>query len=603
MPVPESDLTEVKPAGAFVATTPRGIPAYLFCSSRGPTTPQTFGAKRHKDIAARYGCGGVRRAAYMAQQSAAECVCVRVPATQRAASKGPATVSRNVSSDFTYTLSGTPTDGADVVIAVTTGGTTGGAGAAYKVSLDGGDTFGAVTPLSTATSITVLGVAVALGSSKTLTAGDRILWFQRAASASILPAVVKRAASSTFTSTPTGAPEDTYRVRVEFLTGGTLGTAGITYRACLDWDGVTGKWTPETQLGTATSIALYDDTEATGITVPLSTSGSTVDAGDAIEFNTTAPEAAAADVAAALTALRASRLTWSFAAVCSPMSAADCTTLDTLLVGWASSYRRWCIPETRDRETYETIAAHAARVRADFLGFTSTRVFPAAGHAPAVDPITFARPRWSASIDYLVRFTTVPQISTDAAQVTLGALPASRALYRDGVQTEYDAAAAPALFDAQGDGRGFLVLRTWEDANLPGTYPAGSICMPSAGDLGLVQLRRVLDAFEDALQSQARIELVAKFRRWTPAQVAKSSQYKAGDIYEADARAIEARLRKAGRNAVQDTGDASGITVTLNRTPVALGGGKLALSYGGQCAPLGYVYKFTGEVGLVDEGT
>jgi hypothetical protein len=379
-----------------------------------------------------------------------------------------------------------------------------------------------------------------------------------------------------------------------------LGTAGITYRYALDWDGSIGKWSGALQLGTGTTIQPLDGVEASGLTITLSTSGSsTVDAGDVISFNTTAPEAQWSDVQAAMTTVRGSGLTWSWFAVLTPFAATDCGSADTLLTGWATGTRRtFALIETRDRETTETIAAWEARWLTDFQSFASTRVFPCAGHAPAADPITGRRDRRSSILDYASRLVTVPQISTDPGQVTLGALPAARVLYdaTTGLQTEYDADVDSALFD-----RGALVLRTFEDDQFPGTYPAGGVCMPSAGDLGLVQLRRVLDAFEDALQSQARFELLSKFRRWTAAQVANSGgKYKAGDIFEADARAIERRLFVAAKRAVLDTGDASGCTVVLTRTPVTLGGGKFALAYQGQLTALGYVYQINGTAGLVD---
>lgn len=599
--LPASNLAEVKPSGGFSAVRPQGVPVYIGCSSAGTTSPKTFGRTSQARIAAEYEAGPLsRKAGYCASQTNSDCVCIRVPATSRAASKTTASVSRSGSSDFTYTLTGTPTDGADVVIRFVVGGTTGSAGITYKVSLDGGETFDATaTALGTSTSIVVLGVTLALGSTKAVTAADEVSWSQRAASASTSPLATTRIGSSTFSIAASGTPADGYRGRLEFLDGGELGTAGITYRYCLDWDGTQGKWQGPYQLGTGTTIAPLDGTIASGLTLTLSTSGSsTVDAGDVVEWRCYAPEAQWSDIDAALDALLAANVSWSFLVVLSPLSGTDAASFATKLSGWLPTRRAWGICETRDREHYETIDAHASIVKADFTSFTSSLVFPAAGHAPFADPITKRRDRGSAALDYAIRAVS-QSISTDPGQESLGALPASRALYDStGVtQTEYDARQDPVLFDAHGDGFGFLVLRTYKDQ--AGTFPAGGIGMPSDGDIGLIAHRRVLNVLHDALQTQGRKELLSKFRRWTAAQVANTGgAYKAGDIREEDARDIESRLRIAGEAAVK--GHASDVRVILSRTPVALGGGRLGLSYQAKCAPLGYVYQISGEVGLVD---
>ena len=393
MSVPDSLLAEIKPAGGFTAVRPRGIPVYLGVSARGSTTaPGSFGPRAASAIASAYGAGpGSRKAAYCTSQAPSDCLVMNLPATQRAASKTAATVVKNGSSTFTSVLSGTPTTGADVLIVFTVGvGAVGGAGAFYKIALDGGITFSAPVALGTATSITVLGVAVALGAGNLITALDSIAWLQRAASASVLPQTLTKANASTATYTVSGTPADAYHLRLEWLVGGVLSTSGASYRYCLDWNGSTGSWSPAQSLNTATTILPLDDfkaAEPTGLTITIG--AGTIDAGDHLDFNTTPPEAQWSDVQAAMVAVRASGLTWSFFAILTPLSAADCAACDTLLTGWAASTRRtFAFPEARDRESTETIAAWAARVRGDFNGFTSTRVFPCAGYAPLADPIT-----------------------------------------------------------------------------------------------------------------------------------------------------------------------------------------------------------------------
>ena len=95
------------------------------------------------------------------------------------------TVVQGKSSTWTSTLSGTPNDALEVVIEFSVGGTTGSSSPdiTYTVSTDVGNTFGSPLMLGTATSITVGGVSIALGSSSFVTAGDSVAWSAAPASA------------------------------------------------------------------------------------------------------------------------------------------------------------------------------------------------------------------------------------------------------------------------------------------------------------------------------------------------------------------------------------------------------------------------------------
>lgn len=134
------------------------------------------------------------------------------------------------------------------------------------------------------------------------------------------PVVLVRAAASTngayssITKTGTGTsvmtagssfPSDDFVATVEFLTGGTIGVAGITYRYTLD--GLV--WTGPIALGVANTIALMlppSLTVASGAGLALG--AGTIVAGDKATFTTTAPVMNNADLVAALEALRLSTL-------------------------------------------------------------------------------------------------------------------------------------------------------------------------------------------------------------------------------------------------------------------------------------------------------
>lgn len=101
-------------------------------------------------------------------------------------------------------------------------------------------------------------------------------------------------------------PLDEYDVLITFVTGGTRGTAGITYTASLDG----GRTSNGVQaLGTATSIAVTAALVAnSGVTINLS--AGTIIAGSAIQVTTSRPQPNASDITAACSALRTSRQAW-----------------------------------------------------------------------------------------------------------------------------------------------------------------------------------------------------------------------------------------------------------------------------------------------------
>jgi Ca2+-binding RTX toxin-like protein len=83
-----------------------------------------------------------------------------------------------MASTLTPALSGTPTAYANVVVVITTGGTTGGTAISYKVSQDNGATFPTTQTGVSGASITVSGVTLALGSPKVAVTGDTFTWKQ-----------------------------------------------------------------------------------------------------------------------------------------------------------------------------------------------------------------------------------------------------------------------------------------------------------------------------------------------------------------------------------------------------------------------------------------
>lgn len=142
--------------------------------------------------------------------------------------------------------------------------------------------------------------------------------------------------SGTGTFTPgagASVPVDSLKVRVEFIVGGALGTAGIVYRYRL---GNGKEFSAQLALGTATSFVIPN----TGITVLLGSVTNTVVAGDAIDFFTTAPAPSSQDLLDAYEALRVYGGKWDLALPLTPMSSAQLTAFNSW-IGALNAVGKW----------------------------------------------------------------------------------------------------------------------------------------------------------------------------------------------------------------------------------------------------------------------
>lgn len=165
---------------------------------------------------------------------------------------------------------GTP-DGvyAEILVEITQGFLAGVSDGAYRYSTDGGNTWSNHTVIAPATSLPVHGAIIDVFNGPfpyaAANQGDRLTF-----------AIVASTGTSTITLRLPAEPNAAASVIVDFEHGGTVGTAGITYRISLD-DGAT--WGSTQTLGTATSIGLLN--------VFLDLSAGTIVAGDQVAFTTT----------------------------------------------------------------------------------------------------------------------------------------------------------------------------------------------------------------------------------------------------------------------------------------------------------------------------
>jgi hypothetical protein len=577
MTLPTARIEEV-PAGPSLAPRSSTRSCVTFgCAADGPFTPTYYATTDALRTTFKAG-PGMKSAAYTLAKTGAAGIFIRLPATAVAATK--TAVTKVGTGTSVIALMGTPNDSYEIKSVVVTGGTIG-TSATIKVSLDGGETYGANVPLGVATTYLIPGTGVTINyGAGTVVAADYITASTTAASASNLPATLTRVDASTWTAAIAGAPVDAYEVLLEWLTG-------ATYRYSLD-GGHT--FLPETALGVDLTITLMDGTVAAGPVITL-TSTEVIEAGDTLAWKTTAPEWQTADAVAALAVLRASKLTWSFLHGTGALDTGKFGGLDLVMSSWAAKTKfAWLIGNVRDRGTNEVNATWAARLVALWGDSASSRIALGAGYARITCPITGRNNRRPVSWVAVPQLISVPP-QTDIAQKSLGALSADVQIHdADDLLVENDDRIDASLSDAR-----FLTLRTYDDE--PGVYFTRGSLMSAEGNIARIADRRVLNIVEEVYQRALLEQLQSSFRRWG-ARV--KAPFVPGNIHEADAARIERFINTALQTQVTNAGMVAGIDCTLDRTPISLGAGKWRIEADVKINGLNYIDQAVGRVGFVD---
>jgi hypothetical protein len=604
--LPYSEITEAPPGPAFGPAGEQEIPVFVGPCSSGPiNSPRQFNGGDLLGPSAMFGTGPVvKEAALFAARLSMPFNILRTNPTTIAASIGPVVVVLNGSSTITHTVSGTPTDGADVVILFgVVGGETGTGPIGYQVSLQGAEgTYGAAVPLGTGTTITVLGVTVNLGTAHIVTEGDTISFSTYPASSALLPITYQRAASSTGMVAAAGTPADAYEVGVQVVGEATAGTSlSITYT--LDYgSGDDAVWSQVINLSTATTYELLDGPVSqvpTGITLTFAGSFDNL---DVILFNTTSPAYDSAGITAALngpnpqtnpqTGLLASSISWTWIRFVGPVSEVLASTLDSIVSGWDSKgIPSWGICDARDRRTYESLSTWSTDVGAEWAStYTSTHVAPAAGMARLPCPINGRHNRRSSAINgYVVRLAGW-SIQVDPAQFDRGPLAGVSIDDDNGVEVEHNANTDPSL-----QALGFLTLRTWP--GYTGVYPTRGSFVSPANDLTLIPTRRVLNLGKKLQAQVQQLQVCKSFRVVKVGQT--GTGLVPGNLYPVD----QAKINRLGTAligaALVSPGYCSGFTFTVNPTPIQLVGEQYKLAFNFQVRPLIYVYGADGIAQLV----
>ena len=172
MTIPSVNITQLDGALGVLPSSAGKLLAVVGASSSGTTvTPATYA--RVTDLTAAFGDGPlVEAAARCIQRTGRPVVVVRTAAATNVGAYGTPVDGVTGTSTVTVDTDVEPYDDYDVIFEVIAGGTIGVAGITYRVSLDNGNNYSAVTGLGTANSVTLIGNCGLDFGAGTLVAGD-----------------------------------------------------------------------------------------------------------------------------------------------------------------------------------------------------------------------------------------------------------------------------------------------------------------------------------------------------------------------------------------------------------------------------------------------
>lgn len=315
-------------------------------------------------------------------------------------------------------------------------------------------------------------------------------------------------------------PNDDYEAKLVVVTGGTIGTAGITVRSSLD-GGRNGlaDTDPVTALGTSTSFIFPN---SGGVAVDFA--AGTLVAGDYLTFRCTAPQSTAADLATAMEGLRVSAYTWDVAYAASIVDASLFPAIETGFSGMrAVNKRRMWVGNTRIRTESETRAAYQTALQGIFGSLSTVHGSLYAGDAKVYSGVTGRRYRRGAAFAAAAREAWLEE-HQNAAMIDWGPLPGVQLPDSVGNPDCHDEFLYPGLDDLR-----FAVLRTW--ASRSGAFINDPRIFCSAGsDFQITPYRKVMNLFESTLTEYL------EHRLQQPIRVGEKTGY----IFEPDAKEIEA---------------------------------------------------------------
>lgn len=367
-------------------------------------------------------------------------------------------------------------------------------------------------------------------------------------------------------------PTDDLDVVIEWLSDGTVGTAGIKYRVSLDGGNNYG---PPTALGTANTVTVP------GVAT-FALGAGTIKATDVTRVRLTAPTFGTTELGAALDALAGSSARYRTLHVVGAANAAVCAAIDAKLATMAIKVKpRRAIVSARLPNAGETDAAYVTALQPLSDTFASPRVSIAAGAVSQISAVTGRVQRRPLAFAYAARQASV-DTHIDIADVNLGALTGASIKDINGnpVGDYHDENVNGGLDDLR-----FVAARTWE--TVAGTFlsrPRTSAALGS--DFRLLPHGLVIDEAHEVTYGA----LLRRLSR--PVNIDKTT----GRIAEIDALDTEAVVTAALENALLAAPKASAIKVTVDRMASVLQTGEVRVT--ARIVPIGYIEQFTVDIGL-----
>jgi hypothetical protein len=318
--------------------------------------------------------------------------------------------------------------------------------------------------------------------------------------------------TSVVTATAATLFDDDVEAYFRVVTGGTVGTAGITYQWSLDGGRTLS---PITALGTANTF-VFPNSGGGG----FSFAAGTLLAGAVVQQRGIAPNWNGSELGAALEALRVSTFEWDIVLIAGPL---DATTLDVVASAQAANPEKLFVGHFRMPNAAETEAAYKTAFDAAFAAKANTGIQVVAGACEAVSGVSFRAYMRPFIFGYGPRLASVSE-EVDVADTTLGALPGISIRDTNGNVKYHDESVNPGLDDSRA-----VTARTWDGKS--GVYVNNPKILSAAGsDFEFAQHRRVMSLARRTL----RLYFIDRLSRPTLVDA------KTGFILESEALEIEA---------------------------------------------------------------
>jgi len=276
-----------------------------------------------------------------------------------------------------------------------------------------------------------------------------------------------------------------YEVQINIVTGGTIGTAGITYTWSVDGGNVVS---PVTALGTSSTLSIPN----TGVSFALA--AGTLTAGDNWTIYTERPLLNNADISTAVATLGNTKLPWEGVLIDCQYGTGTVSLIDTWLAGReANGQFNFAIINTRfllePTPTAEAPSVYAASITAQSNQDSSNRLCLCADGGLLTSLITGYTTKFPTSLALAGQTMAVtPNIGTDPAYVGLGPVEGFQ-ISANGNPNDWDEFLYQSLDSAR-----LTTLRTFATGGPTGTFITDANVLISTGsNVYWLQLLRVLN--------------------------------------------------------------------------------------------------------------